>query len=129
MTPEEAEQIVRDYGGAVASLKPGDAVLPESALPYSKTRIKHAFYTYIEALVEMGALEDDHASALVQTYALLNTRFREGAEHINVLYKHYAKNEDARKELDKYGGITIGMPSIDDMEELRGYIEECMSKH
>jgi hypothetical protein len=125
MTPEDAESIVQEYGGAVASLKAGDAVLPNSVLSYSKTRIRYAFYMYIEELIKIGALGQNHADALVQTYALLNTRFQENAGKINKLHKQYAISEKAREELARYGGLTVGLPSIEDMQELADYIEEC----
>lgn len=125
MTPEEAEQIVRDYGGAVASLKEGDAVLSTSALPYSKPRIRYAFYMYIEELVKINALDQSHVDALVQTYAMLNTRFQDDADKINQLHKQYAKDEKAREELAEYGGLTVGLPSIEEIQELSAYIEEC----
>ncbi|MFZ1323772.1 MAG: hypothetical protein WAQ57_01265 [Candidatus Saccharimonadales bacterium] len=125
MKPEEAERIINDYGGAAASLPDGDAVLPLTALPYSKIRIRYAFYMYIEELIKMGVLEDEHLTAMVQTYALLNSRFQKDAEKINKLHKQYAKNEQARKQLDEYGGLLVGLPSIEEMEELTSYAEEC----
>lgn len=125
MTPEEAERIIQDYGGVVASLKEGEAVLPNRILPYSKTRIKYAFYMYIEELVKMGAFEQNHADALVQTYALLYSRFQDEAAKINELHKKYATDDKAREELDKYGGFTVGLPDVAAMEELADYIEEC----
>src|SRR5688572_5734963 len=110
MKPEEAEQIVRDFGGAVASLPDDQPVLSTSALPYSKIRIRYAFYLYIETLVGSGLLEDDHANMMVQTYALLNTRFRDNADEINNAYKKYADDDNAREYLKPYEGLAVGMP-------------------
>lgn len=128
MTAEEAEKIVQDYGGAVASLREKNIVLPLSALPYSKTRIRYAFYAYIERLVQDSLLTQEYADALVHTYALLNTRFRDNAEKINSAFSHYTRSEKARNYIERYGGPTLGMPSIEDMNELTEFLEECSKK-
>lgn len=125
MKPEEAEKIVQNYGGAVASLKKGDAVLPLSALPNSKARIKYAFYVYIEELTRLDAMEEDHTFALLQTYALLNTRFQKEADKINDLHRQWKSSESARAKLEEYGGYLVGLPSDDDMYELAEFIDEC----
>ncbi len=63
--------------------------------------------------------------AMIQTYALLNSRFHKDAAKINQLRSQYVNSEKAREELALYGGITVGMPSIEEMEELAEFVDEC----
>lgn len=125
MTGEQAEKIINDFGGAVASLPEKQAVLPLSSLPYPKAVIRYAYFIYIEELVKSSLLTDDYANALVQTYALIDSRFKEDSERINELHKQYVKSEKAREALKEYGGLTVGLPSVEAMQELLDFIEVC----
>jgi hypothetical protein len=69
MNKFEAEKIVKEYGGCIAM----GAVKRASWLPYSKAKIKQAYFDLIEAIFkDFGQLSEDMGNKLVLTYSMLN---------------------------------------------------------
>jgi uncharacterized UPF0160 family protein len=124
MNPGEAEKIINDYGRTIASIKKGDHVQDVFALPYSPGKIRYAFFVYTEALIEQGLFTDEIKNNLSTTYAMLNTRFVENPDEINEAMKSYGKDEKAREIINKYGGLTAFMPSIEKMTEYHNFVAD-----
>lgn len=93
MTPDEALDILGEYGGAVAK---GD-IRRLSYLPCSKARIKQAYFTYLAYLYEQeGAFYQDPVENFVTIYGMLNSFIDdEQASELEAI-----KNKIDRKKLD-----------------------------
>lgn len=65
MTPKEAEKIINQYGAAFFK-GPADSLRrPISSLPCSKARVKHAFFVFVESLIEQHALTQELGERVV----------------------------------------------------------------
>jgi len=70
MNPFDAEKIINSYGSALSVGTSGIA-RPESLLPYSKARIKYAYFVYLENIIKQGLLSQEIGDNLVNTYSSL----------------------------------------------------------
>ena len=132
MTPDEALDIIGDYGGAIAK---GD-IRRLSYLPCSKAKIKQAYFTYLPALYEAeGGFYQEPVENLVQCYGMLSQFVDdEQADQLeNIKAKmdskkiDYSKNSD--KELAKeYFAYMQTMRDETLIDEINEYIQEIQER-
>lgn len=132
MRPKEAEKILNAYGGALGIEVEGEIARPKSRLPYSKSKIKYAFYSCIEGLIERGLLNDEARNMLVVSYAALDSFVDDQvAKRINETYR---KTPDeiskllAEGDSDAEGFKRFGVENVANLkavEEINEYIDEC----
>lgn len=65
----EAEKIINLYGGAVAE---GGIARKISLLPCNKSVIKYAFFTYLEAGISEGIMNEEFLQNLICSYSCLD---------------------------------------------------------
>ena len=100
MNKFEAEKLVQDYGGAVAK----GSIKRLEWLPASKTKIKFAFFTYIESIInELGSLPEEIGQSWVVCYGMLNNFVdNEKADRIERIQQLITnKSLDSNKPEDK----------------------------
>jgi hypothetical protein len=125
MNKIEAEKIINEYGGYIASIKEGDKVQDIFSLPYSPGRIRYAFFVYTEALIKEDLFNDETFNNLQLTYAMLDSRFVEDSQKLNKALRVYAKNEKAREYVNSRGGLTATIPSVEKMNEYNNFVADC----
>ena len=131
----EAEKIVNEYGGVLAS--EAKAARRKSLLPCSKGKIKFAFYAYVKSLIDhFGSIEPNLKNALVQGYAAIDSFIDDKeAKEMNTLGKKLQNNEldnkvpEDKKMINKYfafvNATTFNTKARSEIEE---FIIECMEK-
>jgi hypothetical protein len=140
MKIDEAQKIVNQYGAIYADPTEGDVKLvhPITDLPCSPAKVKLAFFTFTEYLIENNQLSKEQAEALISTYASINTAFREQAEEINKGYRQIFKNfqkEDIEKlnqfeeDYSLQSGTWPSMPSPEAQIEFHNFIADCQGNY
>lgn len=137
MTPQEAEKIVQDYGGAIAKGTDGKVVRRKSWLPYSKATIKQAYFAYIPAIIlQLKTLPKDIGNNLVMTYSMMNTFIDEqlaneliGIENLMADTETFKQNPENKILSKKYFDyVTTTMHDENLYDEINEYIGECYKK-
>jgi hypothetical protein len=105
LTPKAAEQIVRQYGGALARGGPeGSIARYESYLPCSKEKIKQSFKLMLAYEVEHRSLTNETANLLIGSVAHLNAFVPdEKADRINANKLRIGDKECSRHLHDMWG--------------------------
>jgi hypothetical protein len=132
----EAEKVVQDYGGAIGRGTDGRVVRRASWLPYSKGKIKQAYYIYLEALInDTGSLPADIGNNLVTTYSLMNMFVDdEKADRLLKIERAFdAKKPDVSKPEEKlsfqeYADYCQKMMDGELFDEINNFIGECYKK-
>ncbi len=129
-----AELIVQKYGGAIAS-PCGGIARHESLLPCSKSKIREAYFAYIDAYArDFGNLPKDLGENLVCCYAMMDAFVADDmANYINnigVQLKNKeldANNLEDKKKIDEYfkfSETSIYNPKYISYERFNFYIGE-----
>ena len=132
MTPDEALDIIGEYGGAIAK---GD-IRRLSYLPCSKARIKQAYFVYLPALDEAeGGFHQEPVENLVQCYGMLNQFVDdEQADRLETIKTKMDNNKldydkDSDKELAKeYFAYMQTMRDGTLIDEINEYIQEIQER-
>ncbi len=131
----EAEEIIRDYGGAVArGTDEGSVVRRAEWLPTPKARIRQAYFNLIPAIIgERGHMPQDIGQNLVNIYAMLNMfvdnetadRLTEAALRIKADELDLKSPEDKVLQ-DEYFNYRHRMQDPQLLEEIDSYIADCL---
>ena len=132
MTPDEALDIVGEYGGAIAK----GGIRRLSYLPCSKAKIKQAYFTYLPVLYEdEGGFYQEPVENLVECYGMLNQFVDdELAERLDTIKikidnKKLDYSKDSDKELAKeYFAYMQTMRNGDLIDEINEYIQEIQER-
>lgn len=124
MTPQEAEKVINEYGGALA--KGTDGVARRlSVLPCSIGRIKMAYFIYVEEVIRRKLLDDEMVKNLLGSYqAIVQFITDEEADIINAISAKIKQgNPITEKEKAAYS-LYMGHLSSNVMAELNSFIGE-----
>lgn len=132
MTPDEALDIIGEYGGAIAK----SDIKRLSSLPCSKARIKLAYFTYLPFLyVQDGQFNQDPLENLVMAYGMLNSFIDdEQADYLDIIKdKIDNKKLDYEKLKDKelaneYFDYIQTLRDGGLIDEINEYIQEIQEK-
>lgn len=134
----EANRIIKDYGKCLARGTIGETILRKSSwLPYSKGKIKYAYFVLIESIIgESGVLAADERKRFTEDYSILNTFIDDDlADKYASNYRQWQeKKPDTVKSkkdemlIKQYIGFTHLLRSGNFFDEINDYIEELLGK-
>jgi hypothetical protein len=97
MTPQQAEKIINQYGTALS--KGAEPIArPISLLPFSKAKVKYAFFVYIEELIKLKKIDKKMHDALIQSYIAIDSFIEDNEAHEINQIAQKAKSEKLSKE-------------------------------
>lgn len=131
----QAEKIVNNYGGAIAD---GEGVFrKQSTLTCSKTKIRYAFYVYIDAIInDKGCLPEKIGQDLVAAYSMLDSFIPDKeADRLNKIYEMFKskqlnpENSEDKKQITEYFSlVTNAMRNGNYFDEINEFIDECLKE-
>jgi hypothetical protein len=129
MNPIEAEQIVKNYGAALAQGSEGEIARKLSWLPCSVCKIRQAFYVYLAELISHKALTQQMGNNLKFTYHGLNSFIADAdADKINALHIQARQQSSGKKgnfDQKLYDQFLHRKMRMDEMFEINSFINEC----
>lgn len=138
MNAEEARKIVEDYKACIAKGTEGETILRRvSWLPYSKGKIKYAYFVLLEDIVRKeGRLGSDLRENLVETYGVLNNFIGDDlAEKYAKNYQDWqskkldvGKNKKDERLIKQYFAYTHMLRSGNLFDEINDYIKELIEQ-
>jgi len=138
MNPEEANKIIEAYKASIAKGTEGDTVLRRvSLLPYSKAKIKYAYFVFLENTVQKeGRLAGDLRNNLAEEYSILNNFVNdEQAKKYAKIYQDWqSKKSDLSRDkkderlIKQYIAYIHTLGSDDLLNEINDYITELLAK-
>lgn len=85
----EAAKTVQDYWNSISDLRPHSIFLSNRILPCTVGNLKYAHFVFSEALVIEGEMTSGMMKAMMESYGLIESIFRENPEPDNVEYRKY----------------------------------------
>lgn len=138
MTNIEASEIIKAYKESLAHGTEGGTVLRKaSLLPCSKAKIKHAYYTLIEDIIQKESqLTEDQKEDLTSTYSLLNnfiddrTAKRYAQSYLNwqIKKEDFSRTKKDEGPIKQYLYFIHSLKGEDLAKELNEYIKELLEE-
>lgn len=137
MNKFEAEKVVNAYGAAIARGTDGKLIRRAVWLPFSKAKIKQAYFIYIDAMIkDFGILPEKIGGPLVQTYSMMKLFVDEdeAKELLDIEKRFYSEKLDAskpehKKLLNRYASYSQKMMDGELYDEIKEFISECLEKN
>lgn len=131
MVLQEAETIVKEYGGALAKGKSGETARPISLLPCSIGRIKFAFFTYLSFLIDSKQLTKEMGNNLIFAFQSLAFFINDDdAESINKTgdkIRHKSKSITENESYFNFVQMVVSRQK-EFLSEINCFINECYNK-
>lgn len=133
MKNHEAAKIIEAYKTAIAKGTEGGTILRRSSiLPFSKAKIKYAYYVLFENLTKSNELSNELCVELISTYSLLNTfvddntvqKYVKIHNDWQVKKSDFNKNKKDESAIKQYLAYTHTLRSSDLFEEINDYVNE-----
>ena len=129
MNKYQAEKIIKDYGGAIASDK--SVFKKQSTLPCSKAKIRYAFYVCLSAIIDQrGCLPKDIGENLVAIYCMLDAFVPdEDAVRLNkvneMIKSKQLNSEKSKEQIEEYFSLVPNaLRNNNYFDEINDYIRE-----
>lgn len=138
MDIKEANKIIKDYKKTINKGTEGKTSLRRlSWLPYSKPKIKYAYFYYLENIInKKGYISNKIKDSLITSYSLLNNFVDDSTVDKYVkIYKdwqskksNFNKSKKDEKLIKQYLYYTYMLKSSELYDEINEYIEELVKK-
>ena len=139
MDLHEAKKILKAYKTSLAKGTLGETILRKASwLPYSKAKIKYAYFVLIEDIInDRGSLTINERKKFTDAYSILNTFIddKTADKYAENYHQWQTKKSDTVKSnkdemlIKQYIGFTHLLKSGNYFDEINDYIEEQLGEH